>query len=78
MKCRHNLRISLLIFYWLSICKGFLFLFSDKNNTCLFKKKILNAGTSLVVQWLRIHFAMQGMQVQSLVGELRSHTSQSN
>ena len=30
-------------------------------------------GTSLVVQWLRICLAMQGAQVQSLVGELRSH-----
>ena len=30
-------------------------------------------GTSLVVQWLRIHLPMQGTWVQSLVGELRSH-----
>ena len=30
-------------------------------------------GTSLVVQWLRLHFPIQGVQVQSLVGELRSH-----
>ena len=30
-------------------------------------------GISLVVQWLRIYFPMQGAQVQSLVGELRSH-----
>ena len=30
-------------------------------------------GTSLVVQWLGISLAMQGMQVQSLVRELRSH-----
>ena len=29
--------------------------------------------TSLVVQWLRICFAMQGTWVPSLVGELRSH-----
>ena len=28
---------------------------------------------SLVVQWLKICFAMQGTQVRSLVGELRSH-----
>ena len=34
----------------------------------------VNRGTSLVVQWLRIHLAMQGIQVRSLVGELRSHT----
>ena len=29
--------------------------------------------TSLVVQWLRLHLAMQGVQIRSLVGELRSH-----
>ena len=34
----------------------------------------LTPGTSLVVQWLRIYFAMQGTWVQSLVLELRSHT----
>ena len=31
------------------------------------------AGTSLVVQWLRIHLVMQETQVRSLVEELRSH-----
>ena len=30
-------------------------------------------GTSLVVQWLRVHLPMQGTQVPSLIGELRSH-----
>ena len=30
-------------------------------------------GTSLVVQWLRFCLPMQGLQVQSLVRELRSH-----
>ena len=30
-------------------------------------------GTLQVVQWLRTHPAMQGMQVQSLVEELRSY-----
>ena len=29
-------------------------------------------GTSLVVYWLRLHLLMQGVWVQSLVGELRS------
>ena len=33
-------------------------------------------GTSLVVQWLRTHTPMQGMKVQSLVGEPRSHMPQ--
>ena len=32
-------------------------------------------GTSLVVQWLRIHLAVQGKLVQSLIGELSSHMS---
>ena len=35
-------------------------------------------GTSLVVQGLRICLPMQGMWVQSLVGELRSHISGGN
>ena len=30
-------------------------------------------GTSLVVQWLRLHLPMQGVLVQSLAGELGSH-----
>ena len=30
-------------------------------------------GTSLVLKWLRIHFAMQEKGVQTLVEELRSH-----
>ena len=34
--------------------------------------KIGQIGTSLV-QWLRLCLPMQGVQVQSLVGELRSH-----
>ena len=34
-------------------------------------KTIKNStGSSLVVQWLRIHLAMQGVQVPSLVGAL--------
>ena len=35
-------------------------------------------GISLLVQWLRICHAIQGMQAQSLVQELRSHMPQSN
>ena len=35
-------------------------------------------GTSPVVQWLRIHRLMQGMWVQFLVGELRSHVPRGN
>ena len=35
-------------------------------------------GTSLVVQWLRIHLSMQRAWVWSLVGELRSHMPQAD
>ena len=31
-------------------------------------------GTSLVVQWLRLRLPKQGVWVQSLIRELRSHT----
>ena len=31
-------------------------------------------GTSLVVEWFRICVPMQGIQVQSVARELRSHT----
>ena len=33
-------------------------------------------GTFLVVQWLRLHFPMQRVWVQSLFGEVRSHMPQ--
>ena len=36
----------------------------------------ISRGISLVVQWLRLCLPMQGMRVQSLVGELRSHKPQ--
>ena len=35
-------------------------------------------GTSLVVQWLRIHLPMQGTQFAFLVGEVRSHMPWAN
>ena len=35
-------------------------------------------GISMVVQWLRIRLAIQGMQAQSLVRELRFYMSQDN
>ena len=45
----------------------------------IFKQNnIRSFGTPLVVQWLRICLPMHGTQVQSLVGELRSHTSWGN
>ena len=35
-------------------------------------------GTSSTVQWLRLYLSMQGLQVWSLVGELRLHIPQAN
>ena len=47
------------------------------------KERILKAAREglpplLVVQWLRIRLAMQGIPVPSLVGELRSHMLRGN
>ena len=36
-------------------------------------RKEIGRRTFLVVQWLRLHFPVQGLQVWSLVGKLRSH-----
>ena len=47
---------------------------------CTQKLKILiykRLGTSLAVQWLRLHLPMQGMWVQPLLGEIRSHMPRS-
>jgi len=41
-------------------------------NICIIK--ISTWGTVLAVQWLRLCFPVQGAGVQSLVGELKSHT----
>ena len=38
------------------------------------QKYCLMIGTSPAVQWLRLRLPMQGVQVRSLVRELRSHT----
>ena len=47
----------------------------DSVATNAFKRRSLNVtvGTSLVVQWLRIHLPMQGTWVQSVVGEPTYH-----
>ena len=42
------------------------------------EEKKNDIGTSLMVQWLRIHLPMQGTRVQFLVRELGSHTLQGN
>ena len=43
----------------------------DKPLARLINKK--REGTSLVVQWLRLRLPMKGVQVRTLVRELRSH-----
>ena len=40
--------------------------------------KSASLGTALVVQWLRIHLAMQGMRVRSLVKGQSANMLQSN
>ena len=40
-------------------------------HVCIIKKKF--RGTSLVVQWVRLHLPMQGVRAPSLVEELRTH-----
>ena len=46
----------------------------NKNNrTVKKKKKALGRGTSLVVQGLRLYLPVGGVQVRSMVGELKSH-----
>ena len=54
----------------LSVGEGTWFSFSFCST--IFIKSLLH-GTSLAVQWLRLHLPMQGVWVQSLVTELRSH-----
>ena len=39
--------------------------------TCRTLSKIYHLGASLVVQWLRLYFPMQRVQVQPLVRKLR-------
>ena len=43
----------------------------------LLYKNTIKGTISLVVQWLRIHLAMQEARVRSLVGELKSHLPRS-
>ena len=48
----------------------FYFYNNDNNNK--------GSGSSLLVQWFQIFFSIKGTRVQSLVGELRSHTPWGN
>ena len=37
------------------------------------RSESLTSGTSLVVQWLRLHLPVQGVWIRSMVRELSSH-----
>ena len=37
-----------------------------------------NLGTTLAVQWLRLHLPIQGLQVRSLAGELMAKNTHKN
>ena len=50
----------------------------DQLNLKLVKVKFQGFQGLLVVQWLRIHLAIQATRIQSLVWELGSHVLQSN
>ena len=54
------------------------FLELDKAVVHVIRLVMKNTGAVLVVQWFRICLAMQGIWVQSLVGEFRSTMPQSN
>jgi len=41
--------------------------------TCFEPTECDKGGNSLVVQWLRLCLPMYGVQVRSLIGDLRSH-----
>ena len=58
--------------------KCFLSRLRAPQNGGVFLKIKNHAGTSLAVQWLRIHFPLQRTRVPSLVRELRSHMLQGN
>ena len=53
------------------LIKSFLKIAKQENEKILWFK--FRRTTFLVVQWLRLHHPMQGVQIWSLVGELRSH-----
>ena len=65
--------------YWIFLDKDFksaiINILNELKETMSKERK---EGTSLVVQWLRIRFPMQGTWVRSLVGELRSHMLRGN
>ena len=72
---------SVHVFQWTHILNfkfNVIDLFLAPKNICPMKKCFWMVWTSPVVQWLRIHLAMQGTQVWSLDQELGSHMPRSN
>ena len=49
-----------------------------KTSVCVKARKCWKSRTSLVVQWLKLHLSVQGMQVQFLVKELTFHMLRGN
>ena len=56
-----------------NICGHNLHILGVTFSASVFHLTVFVWGTSLVVWWLRLHLPMKGVQVQSLVGELKSH-----
>ena len=46
----------------------------QQHNQNMGRRKLSNSRECWDFQWLSLHFPMQGMQVQSLAGALRSHS----
>ena len=57
---------------------GLVYIFWYRENIMNPYNSITKWRTSLAVQWLRIHLAMQRTKVRSLLGELRYHKPRSN
>ena len=62
--------MTFMIFFYISVCV-YVYIYTLQEFDFIQHKWVI--GTSLVVQWLRIHLTMQSMWVQS---KLRSHTPQ--
>ena len=62
--------IVMILFYVIGCSQGHMYWTRDCHITTDLK---IFWGTSLVVQWLRLRLPVLGVQIQSLVRELRSH-----
>ena len=71
----HNLCIRACVFLFLNVFHSFPQNIQVNQTTNQEKPVTLRTftGTSLAVQWLELHLPMQGVWIQSLARELRSH-----